>query len=138
MKLIPAPLLALLALAAAALSPLAAAAPEIVLPNEHDFLKLEDVSIGESEDGDPVLRGAIIRHRRQRVPPGTHLYIEALDAEEKRVSETVYRLRRTDFNGSETQQHFLKFVDLSDPRIAKVVVIPRTGPPSGYEATAED
>lgn len=102
---------------------------EIELPNEHGFIRLQDVSIIEKE-GRTAINGSAFKFRDKFMPWGSHLHIDLVDlaandeGEEKEIviERVIYRFRRNDFDDGGRFERFFKYVDLSNPAIDKVVV----------------
>ncbi len=104
-------------------------ASKIELPNEHEFIRIENVSIVEKE-GKTAINGSAIKFRDRFMIWGSHLHIDLVDLttnEEGEVVEVllereVYRFRRNDFDDGERLERFFKYVDLSNPNIDKIVL----------------
>ncbi len=102
---------------------------EIELPNEHEFIRLQDVSIIEKE-GRTAINGSAFKFRDRFMPWGSHLHIDLVDLAANDEGETkeiviervIYRFRRNDFDDGGRFERFFKYVDLSDPAIDKIVV----------------
>lgn len=102
---------------------------EIELPNEHEFLKVRDVSIIE-KDGKTALNGSVFKISHKFMPWGSHLHFDLIDnvtddegnEEEVLVERITYRFRRYDFDDGNIFKRFFNYVDLSKPNIDKIVI----------------
>lgn len=102
---------------------------DIELPNEHEFIRLQDVEIKE-QDGRTAINGSAVRTRNKFVPWGSHLHIDLIEVvanDEGEENDTllrreIYRFRRSDFDDGGRFERFFTYVDLSDPSIDKIVM----------------
>ncbi len=101
---------------------------EIELPNKHEFMRLDNVLIKEKE-GRTAINGSVFKTSKKHLPWGSHLHIDLLghaEGEEVIIERVLYRFRRSDFDDSGRFQRFFKYIDLSNPKIDKIVVEPFT------------
>ncbi len=104
-------------------------AAEIELPNEHEFIRIENVSIVEKE-GKTAINGSAIKFRDRFMIWGSHLHIDLVDLTTNEEGEEVevllereiYRFRRNDLDDGGRFERFFKYVDLSNPDIDKIVL----------------
>jgi len=104
-------------------------ASEIELPNEHEFIRIENVSIVE-KGNKTAINGSAIKFRDRFMIWGSHLHIDLVDLTTNEEGEEVevllereiYRFRRNDFDDGGRFERFFKYVDLSNPNIDKIVI----------------
>ena len=103
--------------------------PPIDLPNEHEFIRLQDVEVIE-KDGRSAINGSAFKFRGRFMPWGSHLHIDLIDIQSNDedeemdvlVERILYRFRRNDFDDGNKFKRFFKYVDLSNAEIDKIEV----------------
>jgi len=101
----------------------------IELPNEHEFIRLQDVEI-ITKEGRTALKGSAFKTSAHYMPWGSHLHIDLVasvqneegDISEVLIGREIYRFRRNDFDDGGRFERFFSYLDLSDPKVEKIVI----------------